>query len=75
MLGEKVTTEITKNKDSQKFENCKKVAKEGGGVVGKARLDVEEKIGRTIISEENYLTVPEKVKKLKSKKSGKKTNK
>jgi len=65
MLGEKVTTEITRSKDAQRFEECKKAAKEGGGVAGKARLDAEEKIGRTIISDENYLTEPEKVKKIK----------
>jgi len=64
MLGEKVTTEITINKDAQKFEECKKAAKEGGGVAGKARLDAEEKIGKTIISGGNYLTEPEKVRKI-----------
>ncbi len=68
MLGEKVTTEITKNNDSQNFEDCKEAAKEGGGVAGKARLDTEEKIRRTIISEENYLTVPEKGKKIREQK-------
>ena len=68
MLGEKVTTEITRTKDAQEFDECKKAAKEGGGVAGKARLDAEEKIGRTIISGENYLTVPEKVKRLENKK-------
>ena len=65
MLGEKVTTEITRSKDAKRFEGCKKAAKEGGEVAGKARLDAEEKIGKTIISDENYLTEPEKVKKIK----------
>ncbi len=64
MLGEKVTTEITKTKDARYLDECKKAAKEGGGVAGKARLDAEKRIGRTIISEENYLVEPEKVKKI-----------
>ena len=65
MLGEKVTTEITRSKDAQRFEECKKAAKEGGEVAGKARLDAEERIGRTIISGGNYLTEPEKLEKIK----------
>jgi len=37
MLGEASTTEITKNKNTQGFNRNKKVAKQGGGVAGKAR--------------------------------------
>ena len=66
MLGEKVTTEITKNKDAQKFKESSKAAKEGGGVAGRARKDAEKKIGKTIISDENYLTEPEKEKRNRS---------
>ena len=32
MLGEKVTTEITKSKDAKDFPECSKAAKEGGEV-------------------------------------------
>ncbi|MBL7148345.1 MAG: Bro-N domain-containing protein [Nanoarchaeota archaeon] len=60
MLGEKVTTEITKNKDAQKFNACSKAAKEGGGVAGRARIDAEKRIGKSVVSKENYLTEPEK---------------
>jgi len=67
MLGEKVTTEITKNRDAQYLKECSKAAKNGGLVAGRARIDAEEKIGRTIVSEENYLTEPERVKRLKDK--------
>ena len=62
MLGEKVTTEITRSKNSENFPECKTAAIEGGGVAGNARLDAENKIGRSVISKENYLIEPEKVK-------------
>ena len=65
MLGEKVTTEITKHKDDHKFEELSKSAKEGGGVAGRARKDAEKKIGRKIVSNENYLTEPEREKRKK----------
>jgi len=55
MLGEKVTTEISHNeKPEGMFEN-KKVAQRGGKVAGDARKSTEKEIGRSIISEENYL--------------------
>ena len=62
MLGEKVTTEITKHKDDHKFEELSKSAREGGGVAGRARKDAEKKIGRKVVSNENYLTEPEREK-------------
>jgi len=62
MLGEKVTTEITRSKNAENFPECKTAAREGGGVAGNARLDAEKKIGRSVISKENYLIEPEKVK-------------
>ena len=65
MLGEKVTTEITKHKDDHKFEELSKSAREGGGVAGRARKDAEKKIGRKIVSNENYLTEPEREKRKK----------
>ncbi|MBU1199484.1 MAG: Bro-N domain-containing protein [Nanoarchaeota archaeon] len=62
MLGETVTTEITKTEDSQGFKKCKKDAKRGGKVAGNARKDAEKEIGKPIVSKENYLSEPEKVK-------------
>ncbi|MCK5333108.1 MAG: phage antirepressor protein, partial [Candidatus Aenigmarchaeota archaeon] len=59
MLGEKVTTEITKTRDAENFNECKSAAKDGGDVAGNARLDAENKIGRSIVSGENYLKEPE----------------
>jgi len=65
MLGEKVTTEITKNKDAQGIEENKVAARQGGEVAGNARKEAEQKIGRSVVSEENYLNGLEKKKKKK----------
>ena len=64
MLGERVTTEITRTKDSKGLEQCKGAAKEGGEVAGNARADAERRIGKSIVSDENYVDAPEKVKRL-----------
>lgn len=55
MLGEKTTTEITKERDAFGFEECKDSAKEGGGAARDARESVERRLGRSTISKENYL--------------------
>ena len=62
MLGEKVTTEITKAKDARGLEENKETASQGGTVAGNARKEAEAKIGKPIVSEENYLEVGEKEK-------------
>ena len=62
MLGERVTTEITRTKDAQEFDECEVAAKEGGEVAGNARKDAEKRIGKSIISDENYLEGNEKEK-------------
>jgi hypothetical protein len=62
MLGESVTTEITKTKDAQGFDECEDAAKDGGEVAGNARKDAEKRIGKQIISDVNFLDEPEKVK-------------
>jgi len=63
MLGEKVTTEISKEEKPSIMNEHKSVAKRGGKVAGKARLDAEKEIGKSIISEDNYNG--ENIKKLK----------
>ena len=64
LLGERVTTEITQHKDAKGFAECEDATKEGGEVAGNARKDAEKRIGRTIISSNNYLKLSEKKKKL-----------
>ncbi|MDO8660792.1 MAG: phage antirepressor protein, partial [Candidatus Woesearchaeota archaeon] len=62
MLGERVTTEITRTKEAKEFSECKNAAKEGGAVAGNARKDAEQRIGNSIMSNENYLDLSEKEK-------------
>lgn len=60
MLGEASTTEITKARDSKGFKECKDSSKEGGKIAGDARLKLEKKTGKKIISNKNYLDIRKK---------------
>lgn len=62
MLGEASTTEIAKNKNVQGFIDNRKAAIAGGKVAGKARQDLERKSGKKVISNENFIQLPEKEK-------------
>ncbi|MCF6276900.1 MAG: hypothetical protein L3J07_03595 [Candidatus Magasanikbacteria bacterium] len=53
MLAEATTTEISKEKQPKTFLESKEIAKKGGDTAGKARIDIEEKIGKSIISPKN----------------------
>ncbi|MFA5763229.1 MAG: Bro-N domain-containing protein [archaeon] len=64
MLGEKVTSEITTNKNKQGFDECKVAAKEGGEVAGNARKEAEKKIGKPVSTKDNYIQISEKEKRL-----------
>jgi DNA-damage-inducible protein D len=55
MLGERVTTEISEQEKPDTFTGNKKVAKRGGTVAGNARKETEKELGRSIVSEDNYL--------------------
>jgi hypothetical protein len=55
MLGEKVTTEISHNEKPETFEKSRKVARRGGGVAGKAREETEKELGRSIVTNQNFL--------------------
>jgi DNA-damage-inducible protein D len=67
MLGEAATTEITRVDDTRGFVENKKAARKGGEVAGKARTDLEQKIGKRVVTRENYLDMPQSTKKLKKK--------
>ena len=64
MLGESVTTEISKNEMPNAMTKHKKVAKRGGNVAGKARKNTEVEIGRSVISNKNFLNNVKRYKKL-----------
>jgi len=64
MLGEATTTRFTRGRDSQQFPELKKDAKDGGDIAGDTRKNIEKKLGKSVISEENYLSKPEGKKRL-----------
>lgn len=75
MLGERVTTEISTTEKPETFDKSKKVAQRGGHVAGTARKEAEKELGHSIISHENYLSLPQvrkekPVKKMEHKKLG-----
>ena len=62
MLGEASTAEIERVNDPNTFIQHKKVSREGGKVAKTARLKLESKTKRKLISKENYLDAPEEEK-------------
>jgi len=67
MLGEATTTRFTKERDSREFPKLKNDATDGGSVAGATRKDIEKRLGKTVVSKENYLKLPEKRKRLEHK--------
>jgi hypothetical protein len=55
MLGERSTTEIHRNEDSQGLPKLKDDAKAGGNIAGGARKQLEKRLGRSIVSKKNFL--------------------
>jgi len=55
MLGERTTKEIHKTKDSKGMPKLKDDARLGGEVAGTARKQIERRIGRPIVSKNNFL--------------------
>jgi len=53
MLAEASTTEISKKKKPQSFDENKTVARQGGHVAGTARKEIEAQTGESIVSAEN----------------------
>ncbi len=55
MLGERVTTEISKKEKPETFGENKNVARRGGKVAGNALKETEKELGRNVISDKNNL--------------------
>jgi len=55
MLGEKTTTEIHRTNDSHGVPRLKDDARNGGQIAGTARKQIERKLKRSIISDNNFL--------------------
>lgn len=60
MLGEAATTEITRQKNAQGFNQNQDAARRGGKIAGDAREKLELESGKPVVSEENYLDLPSK---------------
>ncbi|HPY08236.1 MAG TPA: Bro-N domain-containing protein [Smithella sp.] len=67
MLGEAATTEITKTKDAQGFDENRTAARKGGKIAGHARENLEKETKRMVVSKENYLDQVERKKRLEKK--------
>lgn len=62
MLGERVTTEISEKEKPESFTESKKIARRGGNVAGTARKATEKELGRSVVSDKNFLPESEKKK-------------
>jgi hypothetical protein len=65
MLAEASTTEISKKEEPKTFVDNRQVAKKGGGVAGVARKQLEKRLGRSVVSKDNYLQMPQSEKNIK----------
>lgn len=53
MLAEATTTEISKEKNPETFEDSREIAKQGGTIAGNTRKEIEAKTGKKIVSKLN----------------------
>ncbi len=53
MLGEATTTKLTQDRDSQQFGELHTDAKDGGGVAGRTRKDIESQSKKKVITSKN----------------------
>jgi len=65
MLGEASTTKVTRAKNAKGFIENKAAAQIGGKIAGNALKELEKESGEKIITSENFLPQPEKLKNLK----------
>lgn len=52
-LAEAVTTELSKKNNPRTFDESRRVAKAGGSVAKKTRIDIERQLGKSIVSNAN----------------------
>ncbi len=67
MLAEVTTKEISKKEDPADFPESLDVARKGGSVAGNARKEIESITNKPVVSEDNFLDTPEKLKKKRKK--------
>lgn len=61
-LAEVSTTEITRSRNPKTLNGNKAVAREGSGIAKRARLDIERRTGRKVVSAENAKNLIERAK-------------
>ncbi|OGI28882.1 MAG: phage antirepressor protein [Candidatus Moranbacteria bacterium RIFOXYA12_FULL_44_15] len=54
ILGEATATRLHQGRDSQGFQPLQKDAKDGGDIAGRTRKDIEQKLGKPIVSRKNF---------------------
>ena len=53
MLAEATTTEISKEKNPETFDDSRKIAKQGGAIAGNTRKEIEAKTGKKVVTKQN----------------------
>ena len=62
MLAETATTEISKKREPETFPENRQVAREGGGIAGSARKQIEAKTGKPVVSKLSFQKIQEQKK-------------
>jgi DNA-damage-inducible protein D len=62
MIGEKATTDIAKSRDARGFKENKGAANRGGQIAHNAKKELEQEVGKPVISKENFLGLTKKKK-------------
>jgi len=53
MLAEATTTEISKEKNPETFDDSRRIAKQGGTIAGNTRKEIEAKTGKKVVTKQN----------------------
>lgn len=69
MLAEATTTELSKKENPKTFPESKTVAVKGGTVAGNTRRDIEQQLGKSVVTDENFPGTTKKQKRLRQKPS------
>lgn len=63
MLAETATAELSEKREPESFDENRAVAREGGGVAGSARKNLEKKLGKPVVNRKRFLPTGKKSKK------------
>ncbi len=69
-LAELSTRQIAETMNATGMKENKVAGKKGGGIAKRARMELEDKTGRKVVTDKNYLTLKESNQLLKLKKRG-----